>query len=123
MTKSTLGGWDPTAHLGAEPEQPPKPKEQPKRKKAPKEPKGSKQEEGPKPDKGNTLQGKKSRCTVQMSKALQERARNAVYHEPGLTLSGLVEKALAAEIDRLEKRRGEAYPKRSGAIPTGRPIK
>ena len=65
----------------------------------------------------------KERMTVNLPAALIDQARNAVYWTPGLTVAALVEMALGAQLAKLEKSRGEAFPKRTGAIPTGRPVK
>jgi post-segregation antitoxin (ccd killing protein) len=66
-------------------------------------------------------QGRKSRYTFNLPDALMEHARAAVYHTPGLNLSALVEQALEAEIRRLERARGDAFPRRTAAIKVGRP--
>ena len=54
---------------------------------------------------------------------LFELARDAVYWTPGLTLSSLCEVGLRSEIVNLERKRGEAFPKRAGDLKAGRPIK
>jgi len=51
------------------------------------------------------------------------KARDAVYWTPGLTLADLVSEAVTRELARLEKQRGEPYPNRKGNIKTGRPIR
>jgi post-segregation antitoxin (ccd killing protein) len=61
--------------------------------------------------------------TVQIDGELIERARDAVFHTPGLTLAGLVQSALAEALKRLENKRGEPYPKRPAAIRVGRPVR
>jgi hypothetical protein len=65
----------------------------------------------------------KSRYTFNLPDALVEHARAAVFYTPGLNLSVLVEQALEAEIRRLERHRGEAFPRRTSPIKTGRPMK
>ena len=65
----------------------------------------------------------KERATFQLPVDLIERTRNAVYWTPGMTMAGLMESALAAHLDRLEKKRGEAFPARKGSLRTGRPVK
>ncbi len=67
--------------------------------------------------------GRKERMTVLVPAALLSRARDAVFWSPGLTMAALVEQAVEREIERLEKKRGEPFPKRKSAIRTGRPIK
>jgi hypothetical protein len=66
---------------------------------------------------------KKKRLTAQLPVEVIERARNAVYWTPGLTLAGLVAVALENWIDKLEAERGEPFPPRSEELKTGRPIK
>ncbi len=65
----------------------------------------------------------KERATFQLPVELIERTRNAVYWTPGATMAGIMEAALVTHMDRLEKKRGEAFPERTGALKTGRPIK
>ena len=62
------------------------------------------------------------RFTVSLPSGIIERARNTVFHSPGITLSSLSAIALSREIDRLEQLRGEAFPARNGPLRTGRPI-
>ena len=66
---------------------------------------------------------KRERFTSKLPTEVIERARNAVYWTPGLTLAGLTESALSAYLDALEKERGEAFPQRQGELKLGRPIK
>jgi hypothetical protein len=63
------------------------------------------------------------RLTLNLPVALIERARNAVYHSPGLTLSSLSAEALRGEIDRLERARGNPFPAGRGRLRVGRPIR
>lgn len=63
----------------------------------------------------------KSRFTFNLPDALMEHARSAVFYTPGLNLSVLVEQALEVEIRRLERQRGEGFPRRTAPIKTGRP--
>lgn len=65
----------------------------------------------------------KKRVTFHMPTDLIERTRNAVFWTSGATLAGLVEEAVAAHLDKLEKERGEPFPQRTGKIKTGRPMK
>jgi hypothetical protein len=53
---------------------------------------------------------------------LIERARNAVYWEPDLTLAGLIVEAVTQAIDRMEQERGKPYPPRNRKLRSGRPI-
>ena len=65
----------------------------------------------------------KERVTFQLPVETIERARNAVFWTPGATMAALMEEALSVHLDRLEKKRGEAFPTRSAALKTGRPVK
>ena len=64
----------------------------------------------------------KQRMTLNLAPELIERARDAVYWTPGLTLAGLTEKALVQFLEQLEKERGEPFPQRQGKLKSGRPI-
>ena len=66
---------------------------------------------------------RKIRATFHLPMELFEQARDAVYWTPGLTLSGLCEAGLRSEIVNLERKRGEAFPKRAGDLKAGRPVK
>lgn len=61
--------------------------------------------------------------SVKLAAATIERARNAVYWTPGLSVSELVEQALATALDQLEKKRGEPFPARQKQLKSGRPIR
>lgn len=50
-------------------------------------------------------------------------ARRAVHYTPGLTLNHLVNQAVIREIKRLERQRGEPFPKRKVALSPGRQVK
>ena len=65
---------------------------------------------------------RKIRSTFHLPMELLERARDAVYWTPGLTLSSLCEAGLRSEIVNLERKRGEAFPKRAGDLKAGRPV-
>lgn len=66
----------------------------------------------------------KERITLHISTELLENMKNAVYYEPGLTLAGLAEEALAVALEKLEKKRGEPYPARKIVkLRPGRPLK
>jgi hypothetical protein len=65
----------------------------------------------------------KERLTVHLPVDLIDRVKNAVYWTPGLTLAGLSEDALRKAVDRLEKERGEPYPRRRSELKGGRPLK
>ena len=65
----------------------------------------------------------KERLTVNLPPELIERARNAVYWTPGLTLAGLAEDALLKTLGRLEKANGGTFKERDGKLPAGRPVR
>ena len=59
-----------------------------------------------------------------MPVGLIEKARDVVFFLPGLTMASFMEQALVAQLERAEKKRGEPFPSRAGAIlKTGRPVK
>jgi hypothetical protein len=66
---------------------------------------------------------KKLRVGVQLPAELIERARDAVYWTPGLTLNRLAEIALAQTLECLETLRGKPFPSRTGSLPVGRQIR
>lgn len=65
----------------------------------------------------------KTRITFYISQTMVERAKNAVYWTPGMTLSSLAEKALESAILAMEEERGEAFPQREAELAKGRPAK
>ena len=65
----------------------------------------------------------KERVTFQLPADLIERTRDAVYWTPGATMAALMEAALTDHLAKLEKRRGQPFERRGGALKTGRPIK
>lgn len=68
---------------------------------------------------------KKDRVSMQLPAELIERARDAVYWTPGLTLNRLAEVALAHTLECMEALRGEAFPHRPGSapLPVGRRVR
>ena len=60
---------------------------------------------------------------VSLDPEVLERARNAVYWTPGLTLTDLATQALAAAVDDLEYERGRPFPKRGGKASLRRPVR
>lgn len=64
---------------------------------------------------------KRERLTAQLPRELIERARNAVYWTPGLTLAGLTEAALEKFLNELEQ--GKPFPPRQRELKAGRPVK
>lgn len=79
--------------------------------------------EAPAPEEERRAVAKKERLTVHVPADLSGRAKNAVYWTPGLTLARLAERALTAELERLESERGEAFPERAEELRGGRPVK
>jgi hypothetical protein len=66
----------------------------------------------------------KERVTFQLPVDLIEKARDAVYWTPGLTMASFMEEALVTQLERAERERGKPFPSRAGAaIKTGRPVK
>ena len=54
---------------------------------------------------------------------LLERARNAVYWTPGLTLAGVANLGLSLALEQLEgANQGKPFPPRVGPVPTGRRV-
>jgi hypothetical protein len=65
----------------------------------------------------------KERVTFQLPVETIERARKAVFWTTGATMAALMEGSPSVHLARLEKKRGEAFPIRSAALKTGRPVK
>ena len=59
---------------------------------------------------------------VKLPMALAKRMREAVYFVPGLTVTGLVASAVAAELDRLEAKHGGPFGE-AGPVKRGRPAR
>lgn len=65
----------------------------------------------------------KQRVTIHLSTDLINRVKDAVYWEPGLTLTAFAEEALQRALEKLEKKRGEKYPERTDHnLKGGRPL-
>jgi len=64
---------------------------------------------------------KKTRVTFYISEDMVEKAKNAVYWTPGMTLSGLAEEALEKQVGIMEAERSEPFPKRESELSKGRP--
>ncbi len=67
--------------------------------------------------------GHKERLTVHVTVAVAERAKNAVYWTPGLTLASLTENALVKALESIEKAQGGPFPHRKSELKGGRPMK
>lgn len=66
----------------------------------------------------------KQRVTIHLPVHLIDKVKNAVYWEPGLTLTEFAEQALAKELKRWEKEWGKEYPQRKDShLKGGRPLK
>jgi hypothetical protein len=65
----------------------------------------------------------KERLTVHLPVDLIDRAKNAVYWTPGLTLAGLAEEAFRKALLDLERENGGPYKQRPHELRGGRPIK
>jgi hypothetical protein len=65
----------------------------------------------------------KDRLTVHLPVDLIERAKNAVYWTPGLTLASLAEDALRQALAELETARGAPFPPRERQLSVGRPLR
>jgi hypothetical protein len=64
----------------------------------------------------------KQKLAVKLPSDLVEKARDAVYWTPGMTLNGLVQFALSHTLECMESLRGVPFPPRGGNLPTGRQI-
>lgn len=65
----------------------------------------------------------KVRFTVNISPESVDKARNAVFWTPGLTLAELVERSVSREVERLAEERGEPFPERARELTRGKPIR
>ncbi len=65
---------------------------------------------------------KKLRFTFQLREDVIEKARDAVYWTPGVTLASFAEEAFIQLIAQMEKANGKPFPSRSGQLKAGRPI-
>lgn len=66
---------------------------------------------------------RKERLTIHLPITLIERAKNAVYWTPGLTLAKLAEKALEQTLESLEKQHKGPFLPRTEELKGGRPLK
>ena len=71
----------------------------------------------------NNRANHKDRFTVRLSNDVIEKARDAVYWTPGLTLVDLAERALLSEVRRMEKERGASFKTRDTELKPGRPVR
>ncbi len=66
--------------------------------------------------------GGKARYTLHLPVDLMDRAKNASYWTPGLTLASLAEAGIRAELERLEKAHGKRFKARERDLVGGRPL-
>lgn len=116
--KSTIGANPLDSLLGGEDR-----RNRSDREKKPERDKGEKRERLPHSERPDRSGGGKVRLTVHVPPDVSERAKDAVYWTPGLTLADLAETALRRELDRIEEERGEPFPKRTSELRGGRPLK
>jgi len=73
--------------------------------------------------KPKTEPAKTQRVTMHVDVALINAIKDAVYWEPGLTLTAFAHDAFSKALEKLEKKRGEKYPKRKEHnLRGGRPV-
>ena len=65
----------------------------------------------------------KTRITFYITKDTVEKAKNAAYWTPGMTLSSLAEEALNTMITDMESTRHGPFPVRESELAKGRPAK
>lgn len=65
----------------------------------------------------------KDRLTVHLPVDVIDRAKNAVFWTPGLTLAGLAETAFLKALERLEKENGGPFAPRKAELKGGRPMR
>ena len=61
----------------------------------------------------------KQRLTIQLPGLLLNRAKNAVYWTPGLTLAAIAEEGLKYVVERIEKEHGSSFPNRREELKGG----
>lgn len=71
---------------------------------------------------GATPPSDRRRFTVFLSLELQERARNAAFWSPGLSLAGLTERAFSLALEEIERSNGGPYPRRLTDLRGGHPV-
>lgn len=65
----------------------------------------------------------KQQIAVRLPAELAEKARNAVYWTPGMTLSQLAQIAFSHTLECMETLRGIPFPPRGGNLNTGRQMR
>lgn len=80
-------------------------------------------EQKPQEIKSESQQGRTQRVTIHIDVDLINAVKNAVYWEPGLTLTSFTHDALSKALEKMEKKRGKKYPKRKEHnLRSGRPM-
>jgi hypothetical protein len=64
----------------------------------------------------------KDRMTFHLPVRVIDRAKNAVYWTPGLTLADLAAEAIETAVDKLERKNGATFPQRKANLKGGRPM-
>lgn len=64
----------------------------------------------------------KDRFTLHLPTDLMDRAKNAAFWTPGLTLAALAETGIRAEVERMEKKAGGPFKSRGAGKLGGRPL-
>jgi hypothetical protein len=65
----------------------------------------------------------KQRVTVQISFALMNRLKNAVYWTPGITISSSIESAIEEKLHVIEQTNDGEFEQRPEELKAGRPVK
>jgi len=65
---------------------------------------------------------KAGRLTLVVSIDLMERVKNAVFWTPGETMAGIGQRAIEAELRRIERANGGPFPPRTHPVKRGRPM-
>ncbi|HEX9457971.1 MAG TPA: hypothetical protein VGA84_02450 [Thermoanaerobaculia bacterium] len=76
---------------------------------------------GPALDRRTEPREERERVTVKLPVSVLERLRSAVFHTPGLTVTGFVERCILDHVALLEKKRGEKFPAHTRQLRPGRP--
>jgi len=71
----------------------------------------------------SALSTETEQIAVRVPADFARRVRSAVRFTPDLTITELVVRSVAAEIDRLERRRGESFPVDARPARRGRPVR
>jgi hypothetical protein len=61
--------------------------------------------------------------TIVLPASLIDRAKNAVFWTPGLTLADLAIDGIELSLAKVERKNGGPFPRRKGDLKGGRPVK